>query len=946
MDNLQKISHNVFIMKSHEIRLKFQQYFQNQGHAYLPSASLIPKEDPSLLFTNAGMNPFKDCFLGLATPPHPKVCSIQKCLRAGGKHNDLEQVGPSSHHHTFFEMMGHFSFGAYFKREAIHHAFEFLTKELSLPKDRLYVSVFREDRESMEIWKKDQHFPSEKIFALEEKDNFWRMGDTGPCGPCTEIHYYEGPKKNPRPEDMTEVWNLVFMQFNELFKEGKKVKVPLPRPAVDTGMGLERLSAIMQGQTSNYQTDLFKGLMTALEKVTGISYEGADDNKKKTQMAFRVLADHSRAVAFLIADGVLPASEGAGYVLRRILRRAFFYGQKLSSRPDLLCVPAQSVVDFMEDIYPELLSSKSLIDSTIKAEARLWTKSLKEGKGILLKKISSLSTGEVKTLSDFLVWDLYSTYGFPPDLTRLIAKEQGFEVNPLTLEELKNRFLSPKATKAFQQGDKESLITKVVEMAQSQSRGLSKTLWTGYEREEEEAQVVAVSKALDEGGTGFVVLDKSCFYPEGGGPVGDRGLLEWEKKSPLSAEKTGKGPEEGLGPDSLSVVPTGRAFVKDTQKKGDWIVHEVKVLKGGLRVGQQVRMKVDGKHRQWIAVAHSATHLLNKALQDLLGKETRQMGSLVEPGQLRFDFSHPQPLSPEQIRAIDQRVNGFIEEGHKVRDFTCSYKEALSQGAVFLAGENYPEQVRLIKMGKSLELCGGIHVKNTSEIKGFTITAETGVKSGVRRIVAYVGEVRQKWLELLARQNQELRSHLNLTLPKLKKNPLSEERTDTKADFMAEQILAEQKNPFIAFIRKKEEEIQELNRQMKKLYSLNQDWTSLLKKAKPFECKGEKGLLIVTALPIEDKKQLADMADNIKSKAGVSAVVVMGEGKGQYPLVITLSKELQKHISAGDLFKNTISPLLDGRGGGQARFAQGVIKNKSRFPDLEKPLLKILNNSS
>ena len=908
-------------MKSHEIRHRFQQYFQNQGHTYFPSASLIPKQDPSLLFTNAGMNPFKDCFLGLSTPPHPKMCSIQKCLRAGGKHNDLEQVGASAYHHTFFEMMGCFSFGAYFKREAIHYALKFLTKELGLPKDRLYVSVFKEDQESAELWKKDQNFSSEKIFAFGEEDNFWRMGDTGPCGPCTEIHYYEGVKKNPRVEDMTEIWNLVFMQFNECFKKNQKVKELLPHPAVDTGMGLERLSAIMQGKASNYQTDLFKGILAVLERVTGISYEDVYDNTEDSQVAFRVLADHSRAVAFLIADGVLPASEGAGYVLRRILRRAFFYGQKLSSDSKLLCMPVQSVIDFMGGIYPDLVSAKNLIDSTIRTEAQLWTQSLKEGKEILLKKIKSFK-GEVKALNDFFVWDLYSTYGFPPDLTRLIAKEQGFKVSPLALEELKAKFLSQKATKVAQTGDKKNLITKVVEMAQRQNKNVSEILWTGYEKEKEEAQVVSILKqtnfessikSLVEGEIGFVVLDKTCFYPEGGGPVGDIGFLEWGE--------------------------VGRAFVKDTQKRGDWIVHEVKVLKGQLNTGQRIQMKVDGKRRHLIAMAHSATHLLNKALQDLLGKEVRQMGSLVEPGQLRFDFSYPQPLKTEQLKKIENQVNSFIHAEDKVYDFTCSYKEALSKGAIFLAGENYPEKVRLIKMGESLELCGGIHVKSTLEIKGFKIISETGVKSGVRRIVAYVGEVWQKWLELLARQNQELREYLKLPLPKIKTSfptPLPGDLKELKSD-------TEPQNPFITFISKKEEEIQKLHKQMKNLYSLNQDWATILKKARAFDCKGEKGLLIVTALPIEDRHQLAETADNIKSKAGVSVVMVMGEGQGQYPLVITVAKELQKHISAGQLFKNIIAPLLDGRGGGQARFAQGVITNKNRFPELEKSLIEILN---
>ena len=421
-------------MNSNEIRKKFQNYFTSQGHKWEPSASLIPKDDSSLLFTNAGMNQFKDCFLGLKPPPAEQVCSIQKCLRAGGKHNDLEEVGYSPYHHTFFEMIGSFSFGGYFKKQAIDYAMSFLTKELSLPKDRLWISVFKEDTESFNLWRKDQQIPREKIFALGEKDNFWRMGETGPCGPCSEIYYYEGDKKNPTPEDMTEIWNLVFMEFNE---DHTGRKTPLPQPCIDTGMGMERLAAVLQGKKNNYHIDLFKKIIKPLEEASNTKYDFTQNSLAEDQTAFRVIADHSRAISFLICDGVLPGSERASYVLRRILRRALFYSQKLKSNKNLLSVAAEQVIHLMKETYPELSQNKKIIDSTIKQETELFTESLQQGKNILLQKIKNLPD---KTIPDPIVWDLYSTYGFPPDLTRLIAKEKDFIVNEdFNLEEFKDK---------------------------------------------------------------------------------------------------------------------------------------------------------------------------------------------------------------------------------------------------------------------------------------------------------------------------------------------------------------------------------------------------------------------------------------------------------------------------------------------------------------------------
>ena len=676
-------------MNSCDIRKKFQSYFTSQDHTWVPSASLIPQGDSSLLFTNAGMNQFKDCFLGLKPPPAKQVCGIQKCLRAGGKHNDLEEVGYSPYHHTFFEMIGSFSFGSYFKKQAIDYAIHFLTKKLGLPKDQLWVSVFKEDKESAEIWQKHVKVPRDKIFLLGEKDNFWRMGDTGPCGPCSEIYYYDGSKKNPNPEDMTEIWNLVFMEFNE---DRKGKKTPLPKPCVDTGMGLERLAAILQGKKSNYHTDLFKGIIDSLEKASGIKYDFTHTNPKEEQVAFRVIADHSRAISFLICDGVLPGSDGTSYVLRRILRRALFYSHKLAQNKNLLSIAVQQVIHSMNEIYPELSEEKTLIDSTIKTEAELFSEGLERGKNILLQKIKTLPD---KIIPNPIVQDLYSTYGFPSDLTRLIAKEKGFEVNEnFNLEKFKQEHTSAFRTQSTKRNLEESL---------QQLNRTKETEFTGYFKNKEESQITHLlfiktplgDPTIDENIISFayqrplllssikkekdgklkiksqttragqdfpvedtieqnektqelwIITDKTCFYPEGGGPIGDKGIIKTE---------------------------TGKVKISDCQKARMTIAHKIKIteLEGEIKANQSCKMQVDPDHRRLIATSHSATHLLHQALRAVLGKSVRQKGSLVEPGKLRFDFSYPKPLNKNQIETIENKVRTYIQSGHSVSDATYS----------------------------------------------------------------------------------------------------------------------------------------------------------------------------------------------------------------------------------------------------------------------------------
>ncbi len=1036
-------------MKSQILREKFKNYFTDQDHLWVKSSTLIPEGNSSLLFTNAGMNPFKDFFLSLKKPPHPQICSIQKCMRAGGKHNDLEEVGYSPFHHTFFEMMGNFSFGSYFKKKAIDHALYFLTEELGLSRDRLWASVFQEDRESFEIWKKDQGFSTEKLFLLGEKDNFWRMGDTGPSGPCSEIYYYEGPKKEPNPEDMTEIWNLVFMEFNEFFKGNKKIREKLPTPCVDTGMGLERLSAVLQGQKSNYHTDLFKNIIMALEKTSGLKYDFTGEEEQGTQaerqVAFRVIADHSRAVSFLIGDGVLPGSEGENYVLRRVLRRALFYSHKLHSEKELLSAGAQAVIDKMSPIYPSLKKEEDFIMSIIKAENNLFHQSLQDGQNVFLKKIKMLSD---KKIPEDMVWDLYNTYGFPPDLTCLIAREKGFAVNPLNLEDLKNRFSTVSKKQRHRLKDiarlKKTTTHKVVSDETKARFALleqwnclkihesdilqcfekKSTEFTGYEKSEEDGKVLLLPQIkefsladtmsddpekleliflsqLDVGELNWLTTDKTCFYPEGGGPLGDKGFFEWNY-----TDENGKKQE-------------GVAKVLDAQKMGSLIFHAVKVLKGKLELGQLCKMKVDTDHRRLIAKSHSATHLLNQSLRVILGNSIRQMGSLVEPGKLRFDFSHPKPLSHEELKEIENKVKSYIQAGEAVTDKVCSYEQAISQGAISLAGENYAKEARTIRMGESFELCGGIHVKNTSEIGDFKIISETGVQSGVRRIQALTSEVLKKWFKLLAKQNTELGEYLNLPLTESAKsqNPFihwfEEKESEIKklkkelkqsffskvsskksgqdssksskgknykhnsisgSVFLARQneelrkylklplpklkagaeknkeeqsaleTLSEKENPFISVAKKKEEEIDRLKTQIESLSSsFNPE--KVLKNAKVFKGQNIKGELLMTTFPIEDRKILAEKADQLKSKlSGPALVIALGEKAEGHPIVVTVSKELRQHISAGDLLKNILAPRLNGKGGGKPRFAQGTIKNKSGFLKMEKVLLDILNS--
>ena len=984
-------------MKSQSIRNKFKKYFGENNHQWIASSSLIPQKDPSLLFVNAGMNQFKNFFLGLEQPPHPQIYSIQKCLRAGGKHNDLEEVGRSVHHHTFFEMMGHFCFGSYSKREAIHYAMEFLTKELHLPKENLWMSVFKEDKESANIWKEDQNIPKEKLLFLGEQSNFWRMGDTGPCGPCSEIYFNPNlNNKNPEESDLIEVWNLVFMSFNE-DKQGRKT--PLPKLCIDTGMGLERISMILQNKTNNYATDLFTGIIESIENKSDKKYFFEKNQQTEEQIAFRVIADHSRAISFLICDGVLPGNEGASYVLRRILRRALFYSYKLSTEQNLLETGARKTIDLMQEFYPELKKNKTLIQSTIKTEDQRFSDNLKTGRKLLFQKMKNLSN---KKIDNSIIWDLYSTYGFPPDLTRLIAQEQGFSTENIDLTVLKKQNELKMVKKHVEKEHNIYLQNALFDLAQKTN--MKKTEKTCYEKNEEQAKILFIIKpfkipveleksneeepslfysysisatprsSLKKDEEAWVILDKTCFYPEGGGPIGDTGTLKTD---------------------------TGQAKVLDCQEKANFISHKIKVTQGEIKQNQECKMAVDKKHRNLIATSHSATHLLHHALREILGKTVKQKGSLVEPGKLRFDFSYPNPLTEKQLEDIEEKVNHYIQSQKEVDTTVQPYKKALFQGALSLAGENYLDEVRVISMGDSVELCGGIHVKNTKNIQLFKIISETGVQSGIRRILAYTSDTAIDWLKNLENQNRELRKFLNLSLTdtisdnpfilwweeqekKIKslKNQLKQgvsiptitKSTDKQKRKLNKSTLKQQKhinslaqqmiefgkylktpvpkeiikdNLYLPLMKKKKEEIRVLKKQIDNLSNkFNQDKIS--KQSKKFKYKNITSHLLIVSLPIDDRKLLAEMTDQLKSQIEPAIVILLGEGEiseteKKYPIIVSVSLELQKYISADKILKQIIAPVLKGKGGGQTRFAQGVMTSKSNLSKLENIILKHLN---
>jgi alanyl-tRNA synthetase len=769
-------------MKSTDVRKSFVEYFKKNGHTLITSSSLIPENDPTLLFANAGMNQFKNTFLGLENRDYTRAVSVQKCVRAGGKHNDLENVGFTARHHTFFEMLGNFSFGDYFKQEAIHFAWEFLTKSLNIPKEKLYVTVYETDDQASDIWHKQEGLPKDRIFRLKE-DNFWRMGDTGPCGPSSEIFYDHGPEAGKESDPFKgiiagedrfiEIWNLVFMQF---FEKAPDQMEPLPKPSVDTGSGLERVVAAMQGTHNNYNTDLFRPLMDSacrrlkwdfqewlhLEKLAAASnnlngnaqFQGRTRKEITENLAtLRVLADHARSSAFLIADGALPANEGRGYVLRRIMRRAIRFGRKLSvdnaihfeTNSSFFIGMIEALIQHMGPDYQELLVRKENILSTVIDEEHRFSQTLDKGTLILNEELGKVQNRGGKTLSGEVLFNLYDTFGFPVDLTRLIAAEKGLGVDEIEFEN-KMEAARTKAKASWRGKSLKADEAHLIKVTNDIFRTHGASLFTGYKNISGEAQVILLSNCIEvvetlkAGSEGLLITNQTPFYAEGGGQIGDHGTFE----------------VEGVSEKSLVTV-------HNCTKLNDVFIHHIEVVLGSIKIKDIGLFHVETKSRNATTGNHSATHLMHTALRTVLGTHVTQAGSLVDPLKLRFDFTHNKSMTPEEIIKVEQLVNTEIAKSLSVEVNVKTHKEAIAQGAMALFGEKYGDQVRVVKMGNfSTELCGGTHVSNTSQIRLFKIVSESGVSAGVRRIEALTGDQALKFFIKNYEENQASRNEAGI----------------------------------------------------------------------------------------------------------------------------------------------------------------------------------------
>ncbi len=896
-------------MKSAEVRNSFINYFKKHGHAIVTSSSLIPENDPTLLFANAGMNQFKNVFLGVEHRDYKRAVSSQKCVRAGGKHNDLENVGFTARHHTFFEMLGNFSFGDYFKKEAIHFAWEFLTKELGIPKEKLYVTVFETDDEAAEIWHKQEGVPKDRIFRFGEKDNFWRMGDTGPCGPCSEIFYDHGPKAGKISDPFKgieagedrfiEIWNLVFMQY---YEKAPGQLDPLPKPSVDTGAGFERVVAALQGRFNNYDTDLFRPMIDVTCKKMGWNFENILTIEEESRLqpqakeingqnvaqtkenlaALRVLADHCRSTGFLIADGALPSNEGRGYVLRRILRRALRYGRKLTESQSILPDMVAAMIDLMGPIFPELTARRTHILSTVKDEETRFLQTLDQGTQILNEALQKATDKGQKTLSGEVVFRLYDTYGFPIDLTRLIAEEKGLTFDEAAVEK-EMEAARTKAKASWKGKGLQADESHLIQLAQKAFGQNKSTQFTGYDGLLDSSQVLFLSNGkeivpqLQEGENGFVILDRTPFYAEGGGQIGDLGVL---------------------------TTSQSETRVTNTTKNHDIYIHHVEVAKGLLKTKDSVRARVHEVARRNTMAHHSATHLMHAALRKILGTHVTQAGSIVDPQRLRFDFTHNKPMSREEIQKVESLVNEQISLATEVQTSQMKHKEAIAAGAMALFGEKYGDDVRVLKMGDfSTELCGGTHVQNTAEIRLFKILSESGVSAGVRRIEAIAGDTATKYAFENIEENLRAREI---------------------AGVQVAQNLS-------TWIELKKEELKKLEREIKQLKGSQINIDDLLAKASSFKSKGgDQARMVFADLAVEDRDVLAQITDQLKNKLQSGIVIVVGTGQGSHPIIVSVSKNLTTDYKAGDLLKEVAS-IMGGKGGGRPDFAQGAAPDRTQL---------------
>ena len=861
--------------RSADIRQAFIDFFISKQHTHVPSSSLIPHNDPTLLFTNAGMNQFKETFLGMEPRDYTRAVTSQKCVRAGGKHNDLDNVGYTARHHTFFEMLGNFSFGDYFKQAGIGYIWEFLTSDewLAIDKNRLYVTIYETDDEAFEIWHKDIGIPAERIIRIGDNkgapfasDNFWTMGDTGPCGPCTEVFYdhgahIEGGLPGTPEEDgdrYIEIWNCVFMQFNRQ-KDG--TLLPLPAPSVDTGMGLERISAIMQGVHSNYEIDLFIHLMDAAAEILEI--------ENQQQSSLKVIADHIRAVAFLIADGVTPSNEGRGYVLRRIIRRAVRHGNKLGADSEFFYKMVAPLVAEMGSAYPELIEKQSIIENAIQKEEAQFAKTLAQGLRLLASELEGLEDGD--TLSGEAAFKLYDTYGFPIDLTADITRERGIVIDEAEFDE----HMQAQRERARDAGKFDVDYSSVIQVE-------TPTTFIGYEQLAEEGVTIDAlyhdgnpAASLAEGMEGVVVLDRTPFYAEGGGQVGELGEIR---------------------------TATGVFEVQDTKKSGQAIIHYGIVTMGEIAPKQTADAQVLSSIRAASAKNHSATHLLHAALREVLGDEVTQKGSLVSSEVLRFDFSYDKPVSTAEIMRVERLVNEQIQANTSARIEHMSIDEAMKQGAMALFGEKYGSDVRVLTMGTdsiidgqrkpfSIELCGGLHVQRTGDIGVLKITSESGIAAGIRRIEAVTGMNAIKNIQQSEQQLSELASQLKV------KRPEVAQRVRTMADKQ----------------RELEKQLERLQQKIASAQAANLIDEVQIIAGMP---------VLISTLSGIDGKSIRTLMDDIKSKLPDSIIVLIGDKDDQLALAASVAKSVSAKIKAGDIIRHLASEL-GGKGGGKPDYAQG-----------------------
>jgi alanyl-tRNA synthetase len=873
-----------------EIRQIFLQFFEDRGHTIIASSSLVPHNDPTLLFTNAGMNQFKDCFLGQEKRAYVRAVTSQKCVRAGGKHNDLENVGRTARHHTFFEMLGNFSFGDYFKKEAIAYAWEFLTVELKIDKSRLYVSVYTDDDEAADIWHEQEGVPRERIFRFEE-DNFWSMGDTGPCGPCSEIFYDNGPEIGCDSPNCTvgcdcdrymEIWNNVFMQFN---RQADGELVPLPKPAVDTGMGLERITTVMQGVQSNYDTNLLRSIIGYIEQLAGKKYgDNADDD-----VSMRVMADHSRATAFLIADGVMPSNEGRGYVLRRIMRRAMRHAKMLGFADPVLYKTAAFVLEFMVEAYPQEAERKSFVAKIVENEEERFIQTLDNGLRILNEEVARLRQQQSSIIPGKTLFKLYDTYGFPTDLTADIVEADGFTIDEAgfttCMEEQRQ-----KARKHWKGSGEEAISGVYRELIEQGVR----VNFTGYSEMQAISRVTAIlhdGEQISQARVGEqveIITQTTPFYGESGGQAGDIGTIS---------------------------APGLKIDITETRKPlPELIVHIGLVTEGVLQIGQDVQLTVDPGSRQATALNHTATHILHAVLVEVLGNHVKQAGSLVAPERLRFDFNHFSAITAEELCRIESEVNRRIRENRAVETREMAAAEAIAAGATALFGEKYGERVRVVKLGDfSMELCGGTHTTAAGDIGLFKIIQEAGIAAGVRRIEAATGtralglvQKQENTIDRLAGLVKSDRSQLETRLTKMMERQKDLER---ELAIMESRLKAGQADDIMSQIQ---------------------------------EIEGVK--LLAAEVNSTDGKGLREMADKLRDKldSGVIAIGCPHEGKAN--LLVAVTADLTARLHAGKMVA-ALAAEVGGRGGGRPDLAQAGGSQPEKLPNALSKVAELIRSA-